>query len=212
MLNLLIAYDDTNINRGDYFRDSHDHLVSNLTEIVDINRLSIGSLSCNDQSIDHYISQFKGEPHVFVAYAHGSEEAIQITDIDYIHNKNAYLFSETLFYACSCLTAQKLGQKLIEHGCRVFLGYNKKISSGNPETEPIYFTCENAFLVDFLLTGNSIEKSLDIMYDKYTEMIKHLRVNYGVFDASILDANLDSFEIICNKKDLCLTKIDFQLL
>lgn len=211
MLNLLIAYDDIDINRGDYFRDSHNHLVSNLTDNIDIKRLSIDALLCKDSTIDYYISQFNGEPHVFVAYAHGSEEAIQIDQIDYVHNENAYLFSETLFYACTCLTAKKLGQKLKQNGCKVFMGYNKNISSGNPETEPIYFNCENAFLIDFLLTGNSIETSLGVMYDKYAEMRRHLRVNYSAFDASILDANLDSFEIICNEEYLHLTKMDFQI-
>ncbi len=211
MLNLLIAYDHVDTHRGDYFQASHDDLVSNLSDTLEMNRRSINTELCTNNSIDHYIRQFNGTPFIFVAYAHGSVGAIQINDVDYIHHQNAYLFSETLFYACSCLTAKELGRKLRENGCKVFIGYNQTITTGNPQTEPIYYTCENAFLTHFLNTENSIQDSLKTMYDTYNDMRKHLVSDYGVFEAGILDNNLDAFEIICDEEDLLLTKIAFQI-
>ena len=209
MLNLLIVYDNEDLNRGEYFEASHNHLLSNTALELTINRQSINTELSQSNSIDHHTSQFNGNPFIFVAYAHGSSDALHVANSEYINGQNTYLFSETLFYACSCLSAKELGQNLRENGCKVFLGYNAKISSLNPETEPIYYACENAFLAHFLTTDSTIQESMSFMYDKYEEMKRHLATNYSTFDAGVLGNNLNAFEIICNEEDLFLTKEDF---
>ena len=146
-----------------------------------------------------------------MAYTHGSENALHIGTDRYIHEQNAYFFSETLFYACSCLSAKVLGLKLRSEGCRIFAGYDAKISTANPDCEPIFYECENSFLSHFLTTNNTIQESLNFMYHKYNEMRKHLIADYGVLTSSVLDENLKAFKLFCNEADLSLTNHHFTI-
>lgn len=211
MFNLLLIYDDLDESRGDYFSASHQHFITKLNDLDSFSLQSLNTNLCSLNSIDHYISNFNGQPFIFVAYTHGSEDALEISGEQYIHEQNAYFFSETLFYACSCLSAKMLGEKLRNEGCRIFAGYDARISSLNPECEPIFFECENAFLTHFLTTNSTIQESLSFMYRKYEEMKYHLTADYGIFTSSILENNLESFKLFCNDEDRKLTKLHFVL-
>lgn len=211
MFNLLLIYDDLDDSRGDYFYASHQHFTNKLNDLNPLNLQSLNTNSCTTNAIESYIHNFNGQPFIFVAYAHGSEDTLYIGGEHYIHEANAYYFSETLFYACSCLSAKRLGLRLKEEGCRIFVGYDAHISSLDPECEPIFFECENAFLIHFLTTNSTIDESLKFMYRKYEEMKTHLSVNYGVFTSSILESNLNSFKIFCDDEDRELTKLNFSL-
>jgi hypothetical protein len=209
MFNLLLIYDDLNDRNGDYFRASHQHIIDKLSTLDRYNAQSLNTEQCLAHPIDHYSSAFSGQPFIFMAYTHGSEDALHIGTENYIHEQNAYFFSETLFYACSCLSAKILGLKLRDQGCRIFAGYNAKISTVNPDCEPIFYECENAFLSHFLTTNNTIQESLSFMYHKYNEMRTHIEDNYGALTSSVLDENLKAFQLFCNEADLSLTKNHF---
>lgn len=213
MLNLLVVYDNEDVHRGDYFQASYQHLFDNTTIDTNyLNRRFLHTTAAQTHTIDHHTGQFNGQPFVFVAYAHGSENELFLANMPYIHRQNAYLFAQTLFYACSCWAAKELGQNLRQQGCKVFIGYDAPISTLNPETEPFYYTCENAFLTYFLNTRHSIQDCLSLMYDKYEEMRRHLLTHYGLFEASVLENNLNAFKIMCAEEDLALTKEDFFVL
>jgi hypothetical protein len=209
MLNLLLIYDDKNGRNGDYFMSSHQNMTEKLNILDSYNLQSLNTDQCLANPIEHYSSAFNGQPFIFVAYAHGSENALHIGDLQYVNEENAYFFSETLFYACSCLSAKKLGLKLRNENCRIFVGYDANISTLNPECEHIFYECENAFLSNFLITNNTIQESLDFMYRKYDEMRTHLIADYGTFTSSILENNLNAFQILCNDQDKELTKSHF---
>lgn len=209
MFNLLLIYDDLNERNGDYFKASHQHIIDKLSVLDTLNLQSLNTEQCLAHSIDHYSRAFNGQPFVFAAYTHGSEGALHVGIEQYIHEQNAYFFSETLFYACSCLSAKILGSKLIDQGCRIFAGYDSKISTANPDCEPIFYECENAFLSHFLTTNNTIQESLNFMYRKYNEMRRHLIADYGVVTSSILDENLKAFQLFCSEADRTLTKHHF---
>ena len=210
MFNILLIHDDLDEKRGDYFSASHQNMIDKLS-ILDLPNLqSLNTNLCLANSIDHYTSAFKGQPFIFVAYAHGSEDTLEVGGEQYIHERNAYFFSETLFYACSCLSAKSLGLTLMNEGCRVFAGYDARISTLNPECEPIFYECENAFLTHFLTTNNTIQDSLRFMYHKYQEMGYHLQNEFNTFTASeLLEGNLKAFKLFCNDEDKLLTKSHF---
>jgi hypothetical protein len=209
MFNLLLIYDDLNQRNGDYFKASHQNIIDKLSVLDVPNLQSLNTNQCLAHPIDHYSRAFNGQPFIFMAYTHGSEDALHIGTENYIHEQNAYLFSETLFYACSCLSAKMLGLTLRHHGCRIFAGYDAKISTANPDCEPIFYECENAFLSHFLTTNNTVQESLNFMYRKYSEMQTHLIADYGVLTSSVLDENLKSFQLFCNEADRTLTKNHF---
>ncbi len=212
MLHVLVAYDNDDPKRGEYFDASQDNFISKVGKANAINLKLLDTSKCLEYPIDTYTSECGGGAFIFVAYLHGNEDALLVSDRSYVNCPNAYLFRDTLFFACSCLSAIELGQKLIQEGCKVFLGYNKKITTASNETEPIFYECENAFISHFITAENTIQDSLNFMYDKYLEMERHLAMNYGIFDAGILGQNLDAFEILLNENRYALlTKNDFIL-
>ncbi len=209
MNNLLIIYDNEDARMGDYFESSHRDLNDKLISIPHINLQSLSTEQCLSNPIEHHISTFGGNPFVFIAYSHGDDDSIYIGDNTYIHAQNAYFFAETLFYSCCCLTAKKLGSKLREQGCRIFIGYNAKITSVTDETDPYFQDCENSFIQNFLTTDNTIQESLKYMYKKYNDMRLFLSENYDAFTASTLENNLNAFEILCDDNERNLTRISF---
>ena len=209
MKNLVVIYDDLDTNNGEYFKASQEHLSHKLSGLADLNIQAFNTEQCLANPIDHYTSEFAEQPFVFVAYAHGNESAIYIDKNAYIHLGNAYFFAGKIFYACGCLSAKELGQRLIAENCRVFLGYNAKISSANPESEPIFQECENAFLANFLTTSDTIQDCRAFMYRKYNEMRAHFISEYNTFAASILEDNLNAFLLLCKEEDYNLSKLDF---
>jgi hypothetical protein len=209
MFNLLLIYDDLNDNNGDYFKASHEHIIDKLSDLEVAHLQSLNTEQCLANPIEHYSGRFNGQPFVFMAYTHGSEDALHIGNERYIHEHNAYFFSESLFYACSCLSAKTLGLTLRQQGCRIFAGYDATISTVNPDCEHIFYECENAFLSRFLTTTNTIQESLSFMYHKYEEMRMNLIANYGVFTSSVLDENLKAFKLFCTDEDRALTNNHF---
>jgi hypothetical protein len=209
MFNLLLIYDDLNQRNGDYFKASHQNIIDKLS-ILDVPNLqSLNTAQCLAHPIDHYSRAFNGQPFVFMAYTHGSEEALHVGEDQYIHERNAYLFSQTLFYACSCLSAKTLGLRLMHEGCKIFAGYDAKISSANPELDTLYIECENAFLSNFLTTNNSIQASLTFMYSRYEAMRSHLESEFNTFAVNVLEDNLNAFKLLCSDEDWSLTKNHF---
>jgi hypothetical protein len=209
MNNLLAIYDNEDGRMGNYFESSHQDLNDKLGSFSHINLQSLNSVQCLSNPIEHHISPFDGQPFVFIAYSHGNDDSIYIGDNKYIHPQNAYFFGRSLFYSCCCLTAKKLGSKLREQGCRIFIGYNTKITSVADATDPYFQDCENAFIYNFLTTDDTIQESLRYMYKKYNEMRAFLIENYDSFTASTLENNLKAFEILCDDADLNLTKSSF---
>lgn len=209
MLHILVAYDDEDSNRGEYFSASKENLIFKLLPNPSINLQLLNTRKCLANSVDFYVKKYGGKSFIFIAYAHGSEKALLVGGIEFVNIPITYFFNQSLFYACGCFAANELGKALIHNGCRVFLGYNDKISTGNNETEPIFYECENAFITHFLTSGNTIQSCLDFMYDKYQERVNYLNKYASIFDASILDRNLSAFEIICKEEDYQLTKNDF---
>ncbi len=209
MINILIAYDDLDERCGNYFSASHDRMLHSLSSIDLSKQHSINTDACLAKPIEDYTGAFSGSPFIFIAYAHGVEDALLIGTERYLHLENSYFFAETIFYACGCLSAQKLMPKLRSERCRVVLGYDAKISSNNPECDPVFQDCENAFLSNFLTTSDTVQDSLKYMYKKYNEMGKYLRSTYDSFTAGVLEGNLAAFKLNCSEEDKNMTKEDF---
>lgn len=209
MNNLLIIYDNEDARMGNYFEASHQDLNDKLSLLPHINLKSLNTEQCSSNPIEFHTSTFAGKPFIFIAYSHGNDDSIFIGNNKYIHPQNAYFFAETLFYSSCCLTAKELGKELRKQGCRVFIGYNKSITSVADETDPYFQECENAFIHNFLTTDNTIQESLSFMYKKYHEIRLFLLSNYDTMTANTLEENLKAFNILCDGNDLQLDKIFF---
>lgn len=209
MSNLLLIYDNEDERTGYYFEASHLDIISKLTQLNNLNRQSLNTELCLSNSVDNYIRDFEQAPFICVTYSHGDNESIAVGGNSYINTQNSYLFAETLFYACSCRTANILGIHLRNQGCKVFMGFNSTITSVNNETDSVFQDCENAFIHHFLTTDSTIQESLSYMYRKYADSRSFLLENYDTFVASILDSNLSAFVILCESDALDLDRSFF---
>jgi hypothetical protein len=180
-------------------------MIEKLNNLPHVSINSLNTEQCLRNPIADYLPTLSVHSLIFVAYTHGSEEAILIAKQEYVNAKNAYFFANSLFYACSCLTAKELGKHLIFNNCSVFVGYNATITTVRPETEPVFQECENAFLFHFLRTTNTIQESLAVMYRTYNDMMIHV----DTFTAGILDKHLSAFQILCNEDALQFTRQNF---
>jgi hypothetical protein len=208
---LLLIYDNEDKRQGEYFSALHQNMIEKLDCLSHTSIHSLNTEQCLSNPIADYLPDLNVNSIIFVAYTHGNEDEILVSEQSYVNTQNAYFFAKSLFYACSCLAAKKLGNHLISQNCSVFVGYDATIRTAIPETEPIFQECENAFLVNFLTTSNTIQESLTFMYKKYTEMIRSLSEDYDAFSAGILEANLSAFQILCPDENLGLTKMDFKI-
>lgn len=204
-MNLLTICDDKDTNRGEYFSVSQQDLLAKLQPNI-THHQDLKTINCRT-SLDNYTPNFNGKPFFCVAYAHGSETSIVVEDENYIHFENAYLFNQSFFYACSCLSAKQLGKQIIDNGCKVFLGFDATISSCNPEVEGIYQDCENAFIPFFVNDGLTIHDCLKKVKEKYVESIGHIASYYSIFEASVLENNFNAFRVLCS--DTSITKNEF---
>jgi hypothetical protein len=212
MANLLMLYDNKDEAMGKYFEASYRDMSKRLEGLTFLNLHSLDTEKCLSNPVDHYIRVFESKPFMFVAYSHGSDDAIDIAGKQYIGNDNAYFFGDSLFYSCCCLTAKQLGMSLRNQGCKIFIGYDKIISSVTFETDSIFQECENSFISHFLTTDNAtIQDSLGAMYKEYEQSSLFLTENYSTFTASTLESNLNAFIILCEPEDLQLTKQYFSM-
>lgn len=209
MSNLLMIYDNEDDKIGYYFEASHRDIEVKLAELTSINLQSLNTELCLSNPVEHYIRSFDQKPFICVTYSHGDNNSIGVGGNSYINATNAYFFSDTLFYACCCLTAKALGGHLRNQGCKVFMGFNTTIASVYNETDSVFQDCENAFIHHFLTTNATIQESLSYMYKKYDEARYFLSENYNTLVASTLERNLSAFVILCNEEDLMLNKSFF---
>ena len=203
MPHLFIAYDNRDKNQGDYFENSHQHLVDNVKSLCKIQQFDTDAIAANTlPTAISALNNEKNTPFIFVNYTHGSNDALHIDNANFIDKTNAHLFGETLFYACSCLAGKDLKNYLMHHNCKFFMGYNKEIGTLFPETEAVFYHCENSVMIHFLTTNHSIQDCITYMYDTY----ESLKLDTDSSTAARLDANLDAFVYEGNTS---LTKHDF---
>ena len=207
MIQILIPYDNEDASRGEYFTASQEDFTSKIADLENIVYNLLTTQQCLSNTVDTFIANLNENSFILIGYLHGNDEELLVSTTSYINTRNAYYFANSLFYACSCSAANTLGKELMNNGCKIFLGYNSTISTVKNETEPIFYHCENAFLVHFVSTNSTIQECLGHMYDEYERMKIHLSKNHGIFDASILEENLMAFEILYDEEvTLNLTK------
>jgi hypothetical protein len=206
MIHLFIAYDDKDTKIGEYFINSQEHLTSALKATCLVQLFDTDAI--NGAAIETAISALNtanpNTPFVFVNYTHGKTDSLHTDEKEFINAKNTYYFGNSLFYACSCLAGVSLKDSLMANNCTFFMGYNNTISSIYPETEHLFYICENTVILDFLSKNTSIINSITAMYEQYENFI--IDDNVDSATALILGRNRDCFVYQGNEN---LTRNDF---
>jgi len=179
MINIIVAYDDADIQLGTYFENCKKQLLSTLEKQNDpviYNIHEIPSNNCNNTYIDSLISKYIPHPFIFIAYSHGNEQVLYCGRSNYVErNINTHLFLNSLFYTNACSAGKELGNDLITQGCLVFIGYKKeKFIFPEEIKRKISILCDNAGIIEFLSNDITIFEAFKKMEDIYTQQIDSL--------------------------------------
>ena len=92
MINIVVAYDDNDIELGDYFELSYNDLNNNLSIVENISLSSIRGLDCSENNVLDRINSFNEENFGFVGLSHGNDCQL-LTDNDvYVDIENILHF------------------------------------------------------------------------------------------------------------------------
>ncbi|MDB4291767.1 hypothetical protein N9954_00050 [Maribacter sp.] len=191
MINLLIAFDDSDADLGLYFTLCKDDSIEIINSIeVNRNRITVTELpanKCNQAYIDISLQNLKEPPFIWAAFTHGDEDSITVGNVPFVMagNDNSF-FNNSFFYTNSCSSATNLGKDLMEQSCRVFIGYKDKVYAFKNEYGDISLKCDTIGLTSFLTEDITAFESYSKMNQLYTQESRKLQKVGDVLSAGLL--------------------------
>lgn len=189
MLNIILAFDEEDTDIGLFNRGCKEDFIVYLKENKlfnhkDINIVFISSVDLSYSNIEKILLKY--ETFIFVAYSHGEIDQLVCNKEAYVKvGTNTQLFRNTFFYTVSCLTGKFLGERLIDNGCHVFLGYKEFFNLWDGYKE--FSTCANYGFFKFI-EGCSVDSAYEATINKYNECIDRL-YKKDFFVAAFLEDN-----------------------
>ena len=207
MINIVVAYDDNDIELGDYFVLSFNDLYNNFSNAENISLSSIRGLDCCENEVLNRINSFNEENFGFVGLSHGNDCQLLTENEVYVDINNILHFKNSLFYSTACSTGIELGQELIKNDCKCFVGFKDDTYATYEDFYDVYIECENYCLKDFFDSQNTIKESFDKMLAHFDKKIFELENQNEILVAMELIGNRDSFVLYGNT---ALTKLDLE--
>lgn len=206
MINTIVLFDDTDSDLGDYFKSCAENLTQSLQSHSTINVTVLSGKQCDRASIDIMLDTLNLDRFIFVAYSHGLEDALMAHGKAYVQAKqNSVKFKGSLFYTNACLTAQILGQELINEGCLAFVGYSKEVDV--IVDEAVFQKMDNFGITMFLHKEEcTIGEAVEAVKNELNRQIDANLMN--PFLASILTETRGALKIYGNQN---LRKEDFDI-
>jgi hypothetical protein len=200
MISIIIAYDDNDLELGEYFEYSFNDLNNNFNHISDISITSLRGLECKEDTIISITKDINDE-FIFIGLSHGNKNQLLTENEVFVDVENTSHFKKSLFYTPSCSTGLNLGAKLIANGCTTFIGCKKDTLATFEDFNSIYIQCENYCINYFVNTNSTIQESFKNMLDFYDMQIDLLieKCDDDVLLAMELQHNKDSFILLGNK-------------
>jgi len=201
MINILLAYSDTDTKLGPYFVKCIEDLKAFLPSCRQEFQIEeIHGAQLNDEYLETVVEKYRPQQFIFAAYSHGNELFLRHGSNDYIIvYENTHLFSNSLFYSNACLTGKRLGPDLINKGCLGFIGYSDAVYSSL--LFEIFCQCDNYGIKKFL-EGERLGTAYQQMKNNYTEQIDKIYAANAVL-ASLLRHSRDVL-ILLGDSDLTI--------
>lgn len=207
MINFHIAFDELDVDLGNYFELSKKDLVDFINyECKDHQIHEIPANRCNQAYIDIRLPQINTLNYIFAVYAHGKDDELLSNNTFFIKKDvNSSLFANSFFYSMSCLTARALGKSLIAEGSHAFIGYSVEAEALLGVFMKTSIDCDNHGIKNFI-RGLSLQECYERMKEHYTEKIDWLEGSGEPILAAYLLNNRDSLVLEGNGN---LTMTDF---
>ena len=210
MIKIVVAYDDNDSALGDYFEESYNNLLQTIQAANETPTTILRGLECNEANVNNAVNPLKVNPFLFVGLSHGDDGNCLLTENDtYVSPNNAVNFTNSFFYTTGCNSGLDLRQNLLQHGCKVFVGYTDNSKAPlNEDYNSMFIDCELYALKQFLSSNNTMDELFDEMLSYTQTQIDWLFANDEIVEAMDLQSNLDCIKIF---GDGSLRRQDFQL-
>ncbi|MCP5061554.1 MAG: hypothetical protein GY936_03715 [Ignavibacteriae bacterium] len=189
MINTLLVFDENDNTLGSFFSLCKEELESYFFRTnIDID--IIDKRSIFDIVLDIKIASFNKENFVFAVFSHGdSENLLQDGTTPFIStSSDLSKYMDSFFFSFACETGKILGEKLVEYGCKCFIGYKEKTYVWTTYMNPFVKTATYG-LIQFY-KGKNMSDIFNDMKNIYDEEIDKLYKTDFVI-ASILMDNRD---------------------
>tara|TARA_R110002096_G_scaffold221459_2_gene410300 strand:- start:4202 stop:4843 length:642 start_codon:yes stop_codon:yes gene_type:complete len=212
MIDLVLAFDDSDADLGVYFalcKDDSVEIINSLEENRErIRYTQIPAIRCTTAYLDISLQALKDVPFIWAAFTHGDENSITIANVSFVEvgNDNS-LFKDSFFYTNSCSCGLNLGQDLIDQNCRVFIGYKKKVYAFKNEYADISLKCDTIGLTSFLTEDITAFEAYLKINQLYTQESRKLQRIGDILSAGLL---INARESLTFKGDKQAKSIDFE--
>lgn len=158
-----------------------------LKEANDTILVSLNGLMCTEEQIEAAVTSFDNKRFIFLGFSHGDNNCLETVNDVFVSSNNSSLFSNSLFYTCSCLSGIDLGPELIAKNCSTYIGYNTSFIVIEDYSK-YFIECKTSGIKKFLRSDLTIKQSFDFMLKKYQDVIDNLVK--GTADEFIAASNL----------------------
>jgi hypothetical protein len=173
MINVLIAYDNQDKDLGEFCLQCYYHVFQYFQNKNGYNPIFIDSNILTKKNIENTIANFDGNTFICLAYSHGTEDALCCDNENYVDLTNSYFFGNSFFYTFSCNSAKELGERLIDEGCKSFIGFENEALIVFEKVSH-FVECANYGIIRFFEGENAVT-AFNQMIDNYDETIDRLR-------------------------------------
>lgn len=213
MIDLIFAFDETDTDLGTYFtlcKDDSIEIINSLEQNkTRFNIIELPANLCNRAYIDISLAPLQEIPFIWATFTHGDENSVSVAGAAFIAvgNDNS-IFANSFFYTNSCLSGLNLGQDLIDHSCKVFIGYVDKVYKFENEYADISLNCDIVGLISFLTEDITAYEAYERIRQLYTQESRKLQnVGGDILAASLL---INTREALIFKGDKKAKSDDFQ--
>jgi hypothetical protein len=198
MARFSIAYDNEDAPLGHYFASSKEDIAAIILGNSDQHTIKeIPSALCTQNYIDEYFPTINHKNFIFIAYSHGHEGYLKVSDNNYVVSPtNTHNFINSLFYAMTCYSGKVLGPELIVKGCITYIGY-KGVANTLERHKKLSIDCDNRALKNFI-EGSTAGEAVAEMKLFIKESIRSLLRSKDVISAGGLRQNLAGLVIYGN--------------
>jgi hypothetical protein len=211
MIKIVVAYDDNDSALADYFEESYNNFSKSMQDANETPAKVLRGLECNEVNINTVINPLKTNPFLFVGLSHGDDTGnYLLTENDtYVSPNNSVNFTNSFFYTTACNAGLGLRACLLQHSCKIFIGYtNNSKAPMNEDYNSLFIDCELYALKQFMTSDNTINELFSEMMNYTQTKIDWLFDNNEIIEAMDLQSNKDCMII---DGDGSLTRQHFQV-
>lgn len=201
MINTILVFDEQDNILGDFFQLCQEDL-KDFFSTKEIETEIISSQILSNLTVQLKIESFNKKPYVFAVFTHGdSKNLLKSGTNSFISvGEGLNIFKDSFFYTSACETGKTLGKKLINAGCKCFIGYKDKIHIWS--TDKIPFVKTATYGLKLFYEGKNASTIFAEMKTQYNKQIDILYEANSVI-ASILMENRDA--LVCFGDDINIT-------